>query len=624
MKYTMRNSHHGHAFNHMYPNGPQKPARTPRPVAIFERAAKKFRASSSRQRLKRTIYWLTHHRKRGQLCAYTPVKSSHACIASEMSTFSPDENPMVHFLSTEEEYDEFLEARRRIPAQANASSLVPTPPSVTPKTKGRSLDDLPPEILIKIWKYIAETPSWFHIKYGSRHIYPITTNTNREHWINRRWYFATELRTSLTQHPIQDSMYHYAKKVLYTTFLYRNGVSGPLVQATADTAWSIIEWSRIDTGRKPFKIHLEGVDRFPIVRPAVDWFFFENYVSALSARAFKVDEMPPDWHLQRVSTVVLKLEDIYTGICRALNHTYDGRPREPWRVDRSDVVRYNRKMSMVFGTLVEYTAELEKCMILVGDLRPSVQPADLQEISVEWAGAEKEFSTNIQREVITSPKVSPNDRAMIRFVHQELEYFGKLQREWRNDLLRSTDGQAWLADVGHGMGSRRSKWLASSEGRIWRETTEEGRAWLQTESGYWWLASVLGSPWLETPKGLEWLDSAAGALFLGLPMARVWAGVDNDAEAETWRRSREETRGALPRKKWFGTEKGRAWVAENCPNYLVPIAPEPPLTEDAGNSGVDLPVRPAQFLTRPLPHWTFVMVPAQVENQPRLKGGGAL
>ncbi len=47
-----------------------------------------------------------------------------------------------------------------------------------------------------------------------------------------------------------------------------------------------------------------------------------------------------------------------------------------------------------------------------------------------------------------------------------------------------------------------------------------------------------------------------GALFLGLPMARVWAGVDNDAEAETWRRSREETRGALPRKKWFGTEKG--------------------------------------------------------------------
>ncbi|KAI0429144.1 hypothetical protein F5Y09DRAFT_357193 [Xylaria sp. FL1042] len=611
MKSLLRHSHNAHPFSNMCPTKQDKPRRNDSPVTIIQRALKKFQGSPSRQRLKRVVYRLMHHRRGGQLYAHTPVKLSQTCVASETSIFSPNENPMIHFLSTEEEYDEFIEARKKTPAQAAVPMLVPPPSSVTPKPKGRSLDDLPPEILINIWKYVAETPSWFHVKYDSRHIRPIMTNAHQEHWVNRKWYFAAEFRESLTQHPIQESMYHCAKTVLYTTFLYRNDVSGPLVQAAADNAWSLLEWSKFDTGQKPFEIPLDGVDRFPIVRPSVDWFYLENYVSALSARAFQVDDMPPNCDLQRVATIVLKLEDIYTGICTALNPTSDGKSREPWRVHRSNVARYIRRMSMVFGMLTEYASALEKCMILVGDLRPGVQPSDLQEISVEWACPEKGLPTNTQREITTSPKVSSNDQAMIRFVHQELEYFGKLQREWRNTLLRSAEGQAWLADVGHRADSRRSKWLASTEGRIWRETTDEGTAWIQTASGHWWLASIPGSPWLETSKGLEWLDSEAGAVFLKLPMARVWAGIDNSAETGPQRYGPEETRRKLPRKKWFSTEKGRDWIAEYCPDYRVPVAPEPPLTEDAG---VDLPVRPALFLTRPLPHWTFLMVPAELET----------
>ncbi|TGJ78326.1 hypothetical protein E0Z10_g10436 [Xylaria hypoxylon] len=620
MKYNLRQTCLNHEFNHTNPisTNPENPTGTLNPGSMFRGAANKFRTSSCCQRLNEAVYRLTHGRKRSPLREHGRFGASYIRLASETSL---GENPMIHYLPTSEECKAFAEGRRRIRARMNAASLAPR---TTSKPKSRSLDDLPPEILIKIWKYVAETPSWFHVRYGSRQIYPVTINTNREHWVNKRWYFAAEFRRSLSQHPIQDNMRRYAEKVLHTTFLfkytYRNGVAGPLVQTTADAAYSMLEWSRADTGCKPFKIRLQGVDRFPIVRPAVDWFFFENYVGALAAKAFNVADMQHASHMLRVSTVVLKLEDVYRGICLSLNGRSDRRAREPWRVDRSSVVKYIRRMTLVFGTLAEYTAQLEKCVILVGELRRGVQPSDLQEISVEWACPENESpSIDTQREITTFPRVSPNDRAMIRFVHQELEYFAKLQREWQNDMLRSPDGQVWLADIGHEKGSMRSEWLASTEGRIWRETTEEGEAWLGTASGHWWLASILGSRWLETPQGLDWLDSEAGVVFLRSPMARAWASVDNGEGDGTQTRGRVETRRKLPRKKWFDTGRGRAWVAENCPDYRVPAAPEPPRSEDAGNSASELPGHPALFRVRPPPHWGFVMVPAKVENCPRVK-----
>ncbi|KAI0809662.1 hypothetical protein GGR55DRAFT_696015 [Xylaria sp. FL0064] len=568
--------------------------RTDRPVSIFRRARKRFHASTSRRLLKRTAYRLTRRCRWGQLCADAHVKPPQTCIASKTSIYLPNENPMIHFLSTEKEIDEFIEARKRIPAQSNPLLRVSTPPIITPKPKGRSLDDLPPEILIEIWKYVAATSSWFHVKYGSQHIHSVITRTHWEHWVNRKWYFAPEFRRSLTRHPIQESMYNYAHTLLQTYFLNRHDVSGPLVQAATDNSWSILEWSRFCTNQAPFKVYLEGVERYPIVRPAIDWFYLENYASALLATPFQIYGMP---HLYRVSTTVLELEDIYTGIWQALN-VIDS--PESWLVDHSDVEIYIRKMSLVFGTLVEYDSELEKCIILVGDLRRGAQPSDLQEISVEWASPEEESSDDTQREIITAPKVSSySDREMIRFVHQELEHFARQEREWRNSLLRSVEGVAWLADIGHGAGSRHSKWLASTEGRIWRETTDEGKAWLQTSPGHWWLAS----------KGLEWLDSEAGALFLDLPMARVWVGVDNSGGAAMRGYGTEETRRKLPRKKWFSTEKGRAWIAEHCPDYCVPVAPEPPLPGDVGDSAVELP---ALFFRRPLSCWAFMMVPKPV------------
>ncbi|KAF2963083.1 hypothetical protein GQX73_g10492 [Xylaria multiplex] len=231
----------------------------------------------------------------------------------------------------------------------------------------------------------------------------------------------------------------------------------------------LLESSNVDASCEPFRIRLRSADRFPIVRPKVDWFFFENYVTALAAKSFMVVGMPLGAHMLRVSTVVFKLEDPYRGIY--LSPRGDGRPMEPWRVDRRVVVRYIRRMSVVFGALVDYNAQLQKCMILVGEFQPSVRPSDLRGISVEWVSPENESSINTQR-------------------------------EWHNNLLRSPDGQVRPADVGHEKGSMRSEWLAFTEGGIWREDTGEGRAWLRTASGHWWLASIPGSPWLETPQGL--------------------------------------------------------------------------------------------------------------------------
>ncbi|KAI1275898.1 hypothetical protein F5Y07DRAFT_389551 [Xylaria sp. FL0933] len=488
---------------------------------------------------------------------------------------------------------------------------ISTPPIITPKPKARSLDDLPAEILIEIWKYVAASPSWFHVKYGSQHIHSVMTRTHREHWVNRKWYFAPEFRRSLTRHPIQESMQHYAITLLQTYFLHRHDVSGPLAQAARDNAWSIFEWSRLYTDQAPFKVYLEGVERYPIVRPAVDWFYLENYASALSATPSQIYGMP---HLYRVSTIVLKLEDIYTGIYPAPDFIDDEEFLEAWLDDHSDAERYFRRRSMVFMTLVQYNSNLEKCIILVGGLRRGAQPSDLQEILIEWASPEEESSDDTQREIITAPKVSYSDREMIRFVHQELEHFDRDERERRNSLLRSVEGKAWLADIRHSASSTRSKWLASTEGSIWRETTDEGKAWLQTASGHWWLASVRGSPWLETQKGLEWLDSEAGKLFLEEPMARVWAGVDNSGRAAMRGHGVEETRGKLPRKKWFSTEKGRAWIAEHCPDYRVPVAPEPPLPKDGGDRGLGMP---SLFFQRPLPCWAFMMVPVDRELRAR-------
>ncbi|KAI1352848.1 hypothetical protein F5Y01DRAFT_84386 [Xylaria sp. FL0043] len=603
-----RHSYDTYPSVHMRPSKRARQRRANRPVSIFRRTRKRFHASKSRQVLKRAAYRLTLGCRWIQLCANAHVNPPQTYMASKTSIDLPNENPMIHFLSTEKEYDEFTEARKRIPAQSNPLLRVSTPPIITPKPKARSLDDLPPEILIEIWKYVAATPSWFHVKYGSQHVHSVTTDTHWEHWVNRKWYFAPEFRRSLTRHPIQESMYSYARTLLQTYYLNHHDVSGPLVQAVTDNAWSIVEWSRLYTDQAPFKVYLEGVERYPIVRPAVDWFYLENYASAFSATPSQIYGMP---HLYRVSTIVLKLEDIYTDICRALNLTDGGVSLERWLVDRSSVERYIRKMSMVFGTLVEFNSKLEKCIILVGDLRRGVQPSDLQEISVGWASLDEESSTDTQREIITAPKVSSDDRAMIRFIHQGLEHFARHQREWSNSLLRSVEGEAWLADIRHSASSTRSRWLASTEGSIWRETTDEGKAWLQTASGHWWLASVPGSPWLETQKGLEWLDSEAGTLFLEEPIARVWAGVNNSGRAAMRWYGVEETRGKLPRKKWFSTEKGRAWIAEHCRDYRVPVAPEPPLPKDGGDWGLEMP---ALFFTRPLPRWAFMMVPTQAKT----------
>ncbi|KAI0531538.1 hypothetical protein GGR58DRAFT_230570 [Xylaria digitata] len=578
-------------------------------VAIVERALTKLRISLSGYRLSHAAWKLTHSRRLREDAALGPT----SCTASETSTMTLAENPMADFLCSKDEHDDFVELRRRAAARIHAALQISQ--TLPPKPRSRSLDDLPPEILIKIWKYVAETPGWFHVKYHGGKIHAVNIGGHREHWVNRRWYFADEFRASLSRHPVQETMRRYAARVLDTTLLfrsvYRYGVCGPLVQTALDAVCAMLEWSNVDAGCEPFRIRLQGVDRFPIVRPKIDWFFFENYATALAAKSFIVVDMPPDAHMLRVSTVVFKLKDLYRGICLSLRG--DGRPMEPWRVDRRVIARYIRRMSAVFGALVDYTAQLQKCMILVGELRPCVQPCDLQEISVEWVSPENESSINTQRGIITSPEVSPNNRAMIRFVHQELEYFAKLQREWRNDLLRSPEGQVWLADIRHEKDSMRSEWLASTEGRIWRENTEEGKAWLRTASGYWWLASIPGSPWLETPQGLQWLDSEAGALFLQSTMARVWAGVDNSADQI------QEATGKLPRKKWFDIDKGRAWVAKNCPDYRVPIVPEPPWSEDTENSGLGAFDRSAQFFVRPPPHWGFVMAPAQVGNRPRVE-----
>ncbi|KAI3323821.1 hypothetical protein HD806DRAFT_75463 [Xylariaceae sp. AK1471] len=597
-------------FNHLHSNSAlSKPAGIRRPFSIFKKAARKIRTSPARQGLSQAVYQLTHRPKPSRYFSNGPFEASDTDIATKMPKSVPWENPITHYLSTEEELEEFLEVRRTVPVPVKTMSPEPASLSITAKTKARSLDDLPPEILIKIWRYVAETPSWFHVKYSSPYIFPINTRINREHWVNKRWYLAPEFRKSLCRHPVQEDMYNFAKVTLDTAPQKRNGDYMPLAQKTVDSARTILEWSKLD-GCETFKVRLKGkgkggvTERTPAVRPAVDWFFLENYVSTQVPGMFNSDPVPSFPDLERVSTVVLKLEDIYKGICRVLNSRRELKSNEPWRVIRSNVPQYVIDMSEVFGTLVASTSKLEKCLILIGDLQPGVQPSTLQEISVKWAGPERNFFIDTQREIVTSPKVSPNDRAMIRFVHQELEYFDKLQRRWRNERLRSRRGQAWLADFRHGERSKHSIWLATAEGGLWRET-KDGEEWLQTPSGHWWLASVLGSPWLETEKGLAWLDSDAGTKFLDLPAACVWAGVDNDGGSNIlsgWERRR-----MLPEKKWFKTEKGRAWVTNNCPDKLVPIAPEPPQRED-GEHPRAIPSVPSAFFIHPPRQWVFLKV----------------
>ncbi|KAI1293271.1 hypothetical protein F5Y03DRAFT_333016 [Xylaria venustula] len=515
-------------------------------------------------------------------------------------------------LSTEQKQDGPFYPRKGTPAPANTPSLFS---SITPNTKTRSLDDMPPEILRQIWKYVAETPSWFHVKYGPTQCHPIAINPHREHWVNMKWYHAPEFRASLTHHPMHIAIYHYARRTIETGFPSCKDV-GPLGARVVKAAYYMFNWCSLYSGYKPFDILLDGVKKHPIVRPTVDWFFLENYMSGFSVFRIRADdtEFKCNWYLHRVSTVVLKLEDIFAGLCRALNPRSDGSIRDPWHVNRVndvDIMNYLLRMCKVFGALSDHNASLEKCMILIGELRPGVQPLDLQEIPVEWVCAENQVSMDIRREAIISPNVSANDRAMISFVHQELEFFAKLQREWRHIFLRGRPD--FLTIIAHPPRRRFSVWLATIDGRIWREETDEGKAWQQTHSGHWWLASALGSPWLETPKGLAWLDSDAGAAFLGLPMARVWAGVDNSVPPDAMRDNVGETRAKLPEKKWFSTDKGRAWVKENCPDHRVPVAPDPP--EVYPREFNTMPFPDVLFYTRPLPHWAFVMAPAKVEDE---------
>ncbi|KAI8634364.1 hypothetical protein F5Y19DRAFT_209498 [Xylariaceae sp. FL1651] len=565
---------------------------------------------------RRAVDWFLQRSKPNELCADAVPKAMSTHSAIESAANQPCENPLDQYLSTDSDLERWAEERRVVVAPAQPVSRTPTSPSSKPKTKGRSLDDLPLEILIKIWQYVAEMPSWFHVRYRrSLSVMPVSINMNREHGVNKKWYLAPELRVGLCPNLKQARLLKYASTILKDTFNNRDLCGGPLVRKTIDAAQSIVVWNTFDPSCKPFRFPLagakcfDGAQRFYTVRPAVDWFFLEDYVDTMAMGMYNLNSTAQFGHLERVSTIVLKLDDLYTGLCHVFNGLVGLQPAEPWRINRTQVNGYLDHMSALFGPMISRHSNLEKCVILVGQLREGVLPSDLQEISVEWAEPEPDFSVETQRNITTSPKVSGHDRAMIRFVHQELEYFDLLQRERRYAWLASPDSQQWLADLENKDTNGCSVWLASADGKRWRETTEDGQAWIETPPGYWWLASIYGSPWLETPKGLEWLDSEAGARFLELPAARLWARIDNDVKAGSMQNydgpDFRPPRRKLPRKRWFGTDKGRAWIADNCPDYLVPAAPGPPPSD---NRLFIHHLVPEWFFKQP-PRWEFFRVP---------------
>ncbi|KAF2963082.1 hypothetical protein GQX73_g10493 [Xylaria multiplex] len=180
-------------------------------VAILQKALTKIRASLSGYSLNHEIWKLTHGRR-----LRDAALGSASSTASETSSIALDENPIVEFIP---------------------SKIIPSNEEHDDLPRGRSLDNLPPEILIKMWKYVAETPSWFHVNYNGGKIHAANISGHREHWVNRGWYFADEFRASLSRHPVQEIMHRYAAKVLDTTLLfrgvYRHGVYRPLEQTAS-------------------------------------------------------------------------------------------------------------------------------------------------------------------------------------------------------------------------------------------------------------------------------------------------------------------------------------------------------------------------------------------------------
>ncbi|KAI1826863.1 hypothetical protein F4861DRAFT_18887 [Xylaria intraflava] len=503
-----------------------------------------------------------------------------------VSRYQPYENTRPRFRSKRPYY---RRAKRTLYNFREFMSRAPAFPRTTTKPKGPNFNDLPPEIVRMIWRWVAETPSLVHLRLYHGAVHLVTPYINEEHLVNKTWYFAPEFRASLCRHSSHDKLRRFAGEVLEKCAGSSDPELGYFVQQVADAAHGIKEWHP-RSGGNPFMVEVEGGERSLSVRPAVDWFYLENYLDRF-ARIFTYKQSRFLRHLSRVATVVLRLEDTYKSMCEVLN-PYNVTPKEPWRVDRHDVGEYVRKMATIFGTIVEESPPLEECLILVGDLPIGIQPSEMQAISVEWTEPRPEpYSVETRREIVTYPEVSPADRAMIRFVYEELEHFRDVQRERRNNWLRSSAGQASLSHFVHDRESWHSYWLACPEGSLWRETAE-GQAWLRTPSGHWWLASLYGSPWLETRKGLEWLDSEEGVRFLELPAARVWAGTGGNNKNDSERRR-------LPNKKWFNTPKGRLWIAHNCPDYLVPITPQPPVSEDGEHTD----------RTHPIPDWFFIRAP---------------
>ncbi|KAI3323814.1 hypothetical protein HD806DRAFT_543985 [Xylariaceae sp. AK1471] len=513
-----------------------------------------------------------------------------------------------------------LQADAQVKAEASLRTLIDESKPTGPAPKNWFYD-FPYEIQLSILKEVVRTPSW--IWYRFDHVYgddeederpfsdtdsdsdstrsslldftrrptPLTLYTepekrrvvitdktlpftNEELNACPQFRMSRELRTGLSA---SGEPYKLHEIALRTADDLENTTTqwGPLAEPLLDEAIKVLNEVDMKFYDPPFSIEIQKLIKTPKVRRQYDWFFLDGYIT--SKLFYTLDETKrfPDCKVIReAETVVLRLQDLYDGLCWAFG-TWELIPgtdeygyREPddiFAINRDEVPddvghrgrrpdSYQRKMKRVLGYLADEGSRLEELIILVGDVPDNVQPRNLENLQVRW----NNDSTAVI--VDANPPVSERDRKMMRWIMLEFQTLYSRDYGWCFHYMDDWRGNVWRHMAVQP--TQFSVWLDTGKGREWLRT-QAGLDWLATEPAQIWLAwNYFGRCFLDSDQGVEWLNSKQAVDFLRSEYAKHWA-----------QHGKRQSKGGPAKaqlRKWYQTSGGGDWYLENCPDGIPP------------------------------------------------------
>ncbi|KAI3323813.1 hypothetical protein HD806DRAFT_543984 [Xylariaceae sp. AK1471] len=435
-------------------------------------------------------------------------------------------------------------------------------------------------------------------------IFVVITNetplsTNEEINTCKIFQASKELRKGLSISGEQPNLNAIALQVV-DSMNGRPYARGPKAQRFLKDALRITEEMQSDIMAyfdPPFKIDIQGLICTPKVRTRVDWCFLDGYITAFNrySRITTKPIFPEIVNVIKFSTIVLRLQDMYDGLCERFGRPRPGEDPEDimWpSLPPDDILGIDRvphpdriigkpwitQIVKLFGHLAEVTAKVAECKILVGDVPKDVQPSNLEELKVSWNDDKSSVIVD------ADPPVSEEDKRMMHWVKLELDSFNPANLlEWGFFMMNLDETplytriEEWPAQYFHTL-------LKQESVRPWLNTTS-GHDWLKTHPAWDWLVwTDSGWEFLESEWGVEWLNSAGASEFLNSEQARHWAN---------------------PEKKWCGTNAGKSWYKENCPHGVPPKSKleEPVFKNLDPKASVPWPL---DILSSPFISWCFI------------------